>query len=421
MTNPAATNQIQLPLLPLRGIVLFPEMKSPIFVGRLKSKSAVTAAMEQVARIMVVAQKAAAKDEPSAEDFFDVGCIANILQMIELPDGTLKITIEGSQRARICHVSELGTYFVADVTPVESTADNESDIEAMCRAAFLQFEQCAKLYKKFPPELLTSLARMDDAGSIADMIAISLPLELEQKQTILESFDVSKRYEQLLRQLKDKLDNLNQTNSMPKWGGWSRNADCLIQEPSICENPVTTELAGFPMDTLVLTLYGNMEIQFVEVGTMVLSGCEKTGEINYRPVTKTFERHVSTLCEIRFNYDDGYRSAIDVAPEHPFWISGIGWRRADKLQSGDRLVIYEDFDKSRLPEQYFDRKWVAPPKDPNGDSLVTVVSSNAITALSWVGLEEVPVYNFEVADFHTYFMGDSGIWVHNDNCPDQYR
>jgi len=198
----------QLPLLPLRDVVVFPHMVIPLFVGRPKSIKALEAAMEQGKSIMLAAQKAAAKDEPSAEDIYEIGCIANILQMLKLPDGTVKVLVEGAQRARIHSISEAETHFVAELSPVESEAGDESEVEAMRRAIVQQFDQYVKLNKKIPPEILTSLAGIDDAGRLADTIAAHLPLKLEQKQVILEIFNVAKRHEHLLGQLEAELDIL---------------------------------------------------------------------------------------------------------------------------------------------------------------------------------------------------------------------
>ncbi len=208
MTTPTFTEHTQLPLLPLRDVVVFPHMVIPLFVGRPKSIKALEAAMEQGKSIMLAAQKAAAKDEPSADDIYEIGCIANILQMLKLPDGTVKVLVEGTQRARIHHISELDTHFVADLTPVESESGDEAEIEAMRRAIVQQFDQYVKLNKKIPPEILTSLAGIDDAGRLADTIAAHLPLKLEQKQVILEIFNVAKRHEHLLGQLEGELDIL---------------------------------------------------------------------------------------------------------------------------------------------------------------------------------------------------------------------
>lgn len=208
MTTTLSIEQTQLPLLPLRDVVVFPHMVIPLFVGRPKSIKALEAAMEQGKSIMLAAQKAAAKDEPSADDIYEIGCVANILQMLKLPDGTVKVLVEGAQRARIHHISELETHFVADLTPIESDAGDESEVEAMRRAIVQQFDQYVKLNKKIPPEILTSLAGIDDAGRLADTIAAHLPLKLEQKQVILEIFNVAKRYEHLLGQLEGELDIL---------------------------------------------------------------------------------------------------------------------------------------------------------------------------------------------------------------------
>jgi ATP-dependent Lon protease len=208
MTTPTITEHTQLPLLPLRDVVVFPHMVIPLFVGRPKSIKALEAAMEQGKSIMLAAQKAAAKDEPSADDIYEIGCVANILQMLKLPDGTVKVLVEGAQRARIHHISELDTHFVADLTPVESEPGDESEVEAMRRAIVQQFDQYVKLNKKIPPEILTSLAGIDDAGRLADTIAAHLPLKLEQKQVILEIFNVAKRHEHLLGQLEGELDIL---------------------------------------------------------------------------------------------------------------------------------------------------------------------------------------------------------------------
>ncbi|HEX2605546.1 MAG TPA: endopeptidase La [Oxalicibacterium sp.] len=208
MTTTLSIEQTQLPLLPLRDVVVFPHMVIPLFVGRPKSIKALEAAMEQGKSIMLAAQKAAAKDEPSADDIYEIGCVANILQMLKLPDGTVKVLVEGAQRARIHHIIELDTHFIADLTPIESELGDESEVEAMRRAIVQQFDQYVKLNKKIPPEILTSLAGIDDAGRLADTIAAHLPLKLEQKQVILEIFNVAKRYEHLLGQLEGELDIL---------------------------------------------------------------------------------------------------------------------------------------------------------------------------------------------------------------------
>ncbi|WP_374580990.1 endopeptidase La [Pseudoduganella sp.] len=208
MTTTKLTEQTQLPLLPLRDVVVFPHMVIPLFVGRPKSIKALEAAMEQGKSIMLAAQKAAAKDEPSPSDIYEIGCVANILQMLKLPDGTVKVLVEGAQRARIKKITDSPTHFVADLVPLESEIGDESEIEAMRRAIVQQFDQYVKLNKKIPPEILASLSGIDDAGRLADTVAAHLPLKLEQKQVILEIINVAKRLEHLLGQLEGELDIL---------------------------------------------------------------------------------------------------------------------------------------------------------------------------------------------------------------------
>ncbi|MFT3733437.1 MAG: endopeptidase La [Rhodocyclaceae bacterium] len=199
---------IELPLLPLRDVVVFPHMVIPLFVGRPKSIRALEASMESGKSILLVAQKSAAKDEPSTEDLYDIGCVANILQMLKLPDGTVKVLVEGTQRARIEDVEDLSDVFMARVRPMPSGETTNHEIEAMRRAIISQFDQYVKLNKKIPPEILTSLAGIDEAGRLADTIAAHLPLKLEQKQMVLELLDIAQRLERLLSQLETELDIL---------------------------------------------------------------------------------------------------------------------------------------------------------------------------------------------------------------------
>ena len=198
----------QVPLLPLRDVVVFPHMVIPLFVGRPKSIKALETAMEAGKSIMLVAQKSAAKDEPEAGDMYAVGCAANILQMLKLPDGTVKVLVEGVNRATISAIEDLRSHFVCAAQSVSADFDNVPEIEALRRAIVQQFDQYVKLNKKIPPEILTSLAGIDDAGRLADTIAAHLPLKLEQKQEILEMFDVRKRLEHLLAALEGELDIL---------------------------------------------------------------------------------------------------------------------------------------------------------------------------------------------------------------------
>ena len=209
--TPLPATPIDLPLLPLRDVVVFPHMVIPLFVGRPKSIKALELAMESDRRIMLVAQKAAAKDEPSVEDMFDVGCVSTILQMLKLPDGTVKVLVEGQQRALVTSIADAETHFTATVTPVEQDREKHksSEIEALRRAVMQQFDQYVKLNKKIPPEILTSISSIDDPGRLADTIAAHLPLKLENKQVVLDLSDVKVRLENLFEQLDREVDILN--------------------------------------------------------------------------------------------------------------------------------------------------------------------------------------------------------------------
>ncbi len=199
---------INLPLLPLRDVVVFPHMVIPLFVGRPRSIRALEAAMESGKSIMLAAQKSAGKDDPTAEDVYEIGCVATILQMLKLPDGTVKVLVEGAQRARVQTIQDAETHFTSEILPIAPDQNQSPEIEALRRAIVSQFEQYVKLNKKIPPEILTSLGGIDDPGRLADTIAAHLPLKLEQKQKMLEIFPTAERLEALLAQLETEIDIL---------------------------------------------------------------------------------------------------------------------------------------------------------------------------------------------------------------------
>jgi len=214
--TPLPAEPIDLPLLPLRDLVVFPHMVIPLFVGRPKSIKALDAAMTADRRIMLVAQKAAAKDDPVVGDMFGTGCISTILQMLKLPDGTVKVLVEGQQRAQVTSVQDGESHFVATVVPhapvtpvVPESKTQGREIEALRRAVMQQFDQYVKLNKKIPPEILTSIASIDDPGRLTDTIAAHLPLKLESKQAVLELPGIKERLENLFEQLEREVDILN--------------------------------------------------------------------------------------------------------------------------------------------------------------------------------------------------------------------
>lgn len=199
-----------LPLLPLRDVVVFPRMVIPLFVGRPKSIHALDAAMEKDKMIMLSSQKTASKDDPVAEDIYDVGCAATILQMLKLPDGTVKVLVEGTYRAKIKKIEQVGDnpYLLSEVTELFSEGEDGPEIEAMRRTLVQQFEQYIKLNKKIPNDVLVSLSSIENPSQFANTIAAHLPLKLEQKQEVLEMSNVSRRMEYLLERIEGELDIL---------------------------------------------------------------------------------------------------------------------------------------------------------------------------------------------------------------------
>ncbi|MEI8361713.1 MAG: endopeptidase La [Betaproteobacteria bacterium] len=196
-----------LPVLPLRDVVVYPHLVIPLFVGRAKSVKALELASEGDKRILLVAQKSANKDEPDANDLYEVGTIATVLQMLKLPDGTVKVLVEGVQRARVAGFVETNECFAAHAELIEES-ESDVEIQALMRTVFAQFDQYVKLNKKIPPEILTSLASIDEAGRLADTIAAHLTLKLDEKQKILEMFSVAERLEHLLRLMEGEIDIL---------------------------------------------------------------------------------------------------------------------------------------------------------------------------------------------------------------------
>ncbi|MBK7356771.1 endopeptidase La [Propionivibrio sp.] len=205
---PLSAESVELPLLPLRDVVVFPHMVIPLFVGRPKSIKALEVSMEAGKAILLVAQKSAVKDEPEAEDLYSIGCVANILQMLKLPDGTVKVLVEGTQRAHVKSIESRDEMFVANALPLTMDDGVDHEVEGLRRAVISQFDQYVKLNKKIPPEILTSIASIEEAGRLADTIAAHLPLKIEQKQEVLEMFEIRPRIERLLSQLETEIDIL---------------------------------------------------------------------------------------------------------------------------------------------------------------------------------------------------------------------
>ncbi|MGD8577662.1 MAG: endopeptidase La, partial [Thiohalophilus sp.] len=197
-----------IPVLPLRDVVVYPHMVIPLFVGREKSIKALEAAMEDDKQILLVAQKSAAEDDPQADDMYRIGTVSSILQLLKLPDGTVKVLVEGSRRARILNFTEAEEYYTAQVKLQEEEAIDEREAEVLARSLTTQFDQYVKLNKKIPPEILTSLSSIDDPNRLVDTIAAHMSLKIEEKQKILENFSLRDRVEQLMALMESEIDLL---------------------------------------------------------------------------------------------------------------------------------------------------------------------------------------------------------------------
>ena len=198
----------EIPVLALRDVVVYPQMVIPLFVGREKSIRCLDIAMEADKQVFLVAQKDAAVDDPTAEDVYRAGTIATILQMLKLPDGTVKVLVEGARRARITDFVETQEYFTANVEFLDVETVNEDDCEVLVRSAISQFEGYVKLNKKIPPEVLTSVSGIDDAEQLADTMAAHMPLKLAEKQKVLEIENVAQRLEYLMALMEGEIDLL---------------------------------------------------------------------------------------------------------------------------------------------------------------------------------------------------------------------
>ena len=196
------------PVLPLRDVVVFPFMVIPLFVGRAKSIRALEEAMSGEKQILLVAQKNAADDDPQPENIYRIGTLATILQLLKLPDGTVKVLVEGTDRAKIVSFLPAGESLRAQVQVVASGAASDRELEALMRSVSAQFESYVKLNKKIPPEILSTLASMDDPARLADTVAAHLSLKLEEKQEILEKAETQARLEHLLGMMESEIDLL---------------------------------------------------------------------------------------------------------------------------------------------------------------------------------------------------------------------
>ncbi len=203
-----STSSTLIPVLPLRDVVVYPHMVIPLFVGRDKSIKALERAMDETKQILLVAQRSAADDNPRPQDIHEIGTISNILQLLRLPDGTIKVLVEGVQRARVRTFEDLGYMFAAETELLDSVPASEREMEVLTRSLMNQFDQYVKLNKKVPPEIISSLASIDDASRLADTVAAHMSIKIQDKQKILELVDLRERLDQLLLMLETEIDLL---------------------------------------------------------------------------------------------------------------------------------------------------------------------------------------------------------------------
>ena len=197
-----------IPVLPLRDVVVYPHMVIPLFVGRDRSIQALQHSMERDKRILLVAQMDAGQDNPTVEEIYRIGTVSTILQLLKLPDGTVKVLVEGGQRARVDEFEDGESFLGADITLLESGPEDGREIEALTRSLLAHFEQYVKLNKKTPPEILASLSGIEDAARLADTVAAHLAVKIEQKQAILEVHDTRERLEHLVGRIEEEIDLL---------------------------------------------------------------------------------------------------------------------------------------------------------------------------------------------------------------------
>lgn len=204
----AKNTQRTMPVLPLRDVVVFPYMVMPLFVGRVKSINALEEAMNDDKQILLVSQREADLEEPTPEDLFDVGTIANIIQLLKLPDGTVKVLVEGQNRAKINSLEDGEKCFSAQITPIETTYGDEQELVVAKSAVLSEFENYLTLNKKVPTDILNALQRIDDVDRLADTMAAHLPVSIRHKQNALELANVQERLEYLLGMMESEADIL---------------------------------------------------------------------------------------------------------------------------------------------------------------------------------------------------------------------
>ncbi|MCB1528532.1 MAG: LON peptidase substrate-binding domain-containing protein, partial [Hyphomicrobiaceae bacterium] len=207
-THEQAAESDLYPVLPLRDIVVFPYMIVPLFVGREKSIAALEEVMSSDKHILLTAQKNAGDDDPANDAIYEMGTLASVLQLLKLPDGTVKVLVEGTQRARIKEYTDNQDYFEASIERVDEDMGSKTELEALARSAVSQFENYVKLNKKISPEVLGTIAQIEDYSKLADTIASHLAIKISDKQDVLETTTISKRLERVYTLMESEISVL---------------------------------------------------------------------------------------------------------------------------------------------------------------------------------------------------------------------
>ena len=206
--DPPRPGAVRVPLLPLRDIIVFPHMVVPLFVGRQRSIRALEEAMNKQKFILLAAQKEAKTNDPTEEDIYRVGTLGSVVQLLRLPDGTVKVLIEGKKRARVAQYIDHPDFFLVEAEEIEEESDKTTELEALIRSVNSTFENYVKLNKKIPPEMIMSVASIDDAARLADTIVAHLGIKLEDKQALLEITNPAERLEKVLGYMRSEIEIL---------------------------------------------------------------------------------------------------------------------------------------------------------------------------------------------------------------------
>src|SRR5437868_7222665 len=205
---PQDNNSLSIPIFPLRDVVVYPYMVVPLFVGRERSIKALEVAMAADKQILLVSQKNATEDQPNEKTIYNVGTLATVLQLLKLPDGTVKVLVEGVKRGKIIKFIQNNDYFLSDVELIDDTHIQDREVEIFIRSLKSQFEQYVKLNRKIPAEIMASILAIEDGSRLGDTIAAHLSIKLDDKQDLLEIASLPKRLERLMALLENEIDLL---------------------------------------------------------------------------------------------------------------------------------------------------------------------------------------------------------------------